>query len=120
VHNEIELSFPNVLILLVGLAMTYWMSRAPKSILKLMNNRYPGLELDNNRPWLTSVVRNFGRFTFFTMVNCALLMIAPASVVSRPGTSLVTLLLAVGISVFALRKPKGEENPSPAIIGPRT
>ena len=104
-HNEIELSFGNVLILLICLAMTYWMSRAPKSILKLMSNRYRGIGLDGDRPLLTAIVRNFGRFTFFMLVNGLLIMVAD-KVWPSPWSSLVTFALALGISVFALRRRK--------------
>jgi hypothetical protein len=104
VHNEIELTVPNVLILLIGLGMTYWMARAPKSLLKLMSNRYRGIGLDTPRSWLVSLVRNFGRFVFFTLVNGLLLMLTPSGLSHAPWISLVTLVLAIGISVFALRK----------------
>lgn len=88
--------------------MTYWMSRAPKSVLMLMSNRYRGLGLDTDRPWLTSLVRNFGRFTFFMLVNGMLLMIT-AKVWQSPWSSLVTSLSALGISVFALRRRKPQD-----------
>lgn len=114
-HNEIELNFPNVLILMLGLGMTLWMSRAPRSILLLMNNRYSALNLDKDRPWLTTAVRYFGRFTFFMLVNGMLLMILPSSLVGKPGMSLLTLILAIGISVLVLRKPKKEDAYSAAL-----
>ncbi len=107
-HNEIELSFGNVLILMIGLAMTWWMSRAPKSFLKLMSTRFP--VLDKDRPWLNSIVRWWGRSTFYTLVFGLLLMITPNSLANTTGFSLVTMIVAAGISVFALRKPKKEED----------
>lgn len=102
-HNELELTFPNALILLVGLATTYWIARAPKSVLKLMSNRYRGIGLDGDRPGLAAIVRNFGRFSFFMLVEGMLTMIAPHSVSEWRWFSLLTLVLALGISVFALR-----------------
>jgi hypothetical protein len=108
VHNEIELSFGNVLIVMLGLAMTWWMSRAPRSFLKLLSVRIPGL--DKDRPWVNWMVRWWGRSSFFFLISGMLMMITPSSLANTPGvSSLVTLLLAVGISVFALRKPKKED-----------
>jgi len=47
VHNDgPELSFGNVLIVLIGLAVAWWMARAPRSFLKLMSKRFPGLDKD--------------------------------------------------------------------------
>jgi hypothetical protein len=109
VHSEIELSFGNVLILMLGLAMTWWMSRAPKSFLKLMSTRLPGL--DKDRPWLNWMVRWWGRTTFFTLVFGLILMFTPESVEKTPGYSLISMPLALAISFFALRKPKKEDNP---------
>ena len=63
-RNGIELTFGNVLILPIGLGVTYWMACAPKSVLKLMSNRYPGIGLDTPPSWLVTLVRNFGRFVF--------------------------------------------------------
>lgn len=108
-HNEIELNFTNVLILLIGLGMTYWMSRAPRSVLMLMNNRFP-LDLDK-RAWLVTATKYFGRFNFFMLVNGMFLILTPTSLANNPFSSLVTLILAIGISWFALRKPKKEEPP---------
>jgi hypothetical protein len=104
VHNGIELTLGNVLILLIGLGVTYGMARAPKSLLKLMSHRYQGIGLDTPPSWLVTLVRNFGRFVFFTLVNGLLLMLTPSDLSSAPWISLVTLVLAIGISVFALRK----------------
>jgi len=115
VHDEIEFSVANFIVLLLGLGMTYWMSRAPRSVLMLMNNRFP-LDLDK-RPSLVTGTRYFGRFTFFTLVNGMLLMIMPSSLAANPFMSLVTLILAIGISVFALRKPKKEDVYSAALNG---
>jgi hypothetical protein len=114
-HNEIEFSFVNLLIMSIGLLMTYWMSRAPKSVLKLMNNRYPALKLDKDRPWLTSLTRNFGRFTFFMLVNGILLTITPSSLANMTGVSLLSLSLAIGISVLALRtaNKKNDQSATP-------
>ena len=117
-HNEIELSFGNVLILLIGLAITWWMSRAPKSFLKLMSTRLPGL--DKERPWLTWMVRWWGRFTFFLLVFGLLIMFTPNSYAHTPGVGAATLLLAIVITVFALKKPRKEENPAMEMLGPRT
>ncbi len=113
-HNEIELSFGNVLIVMLGLAMTWWMSRAPRSFLKLLSVRIPGL--DKDRPWVNWMVRWWGRSSFFFLISGMLMMITPGSLANTPGvSSLVTLLLAVGISVFALRKPKKEDVYSAAL-----
>ena len=101
-HNEIEFSFTNLLIFALGLGVSYWMSRAPRSVLKLMNNRYPSLELDQDRPWRTSIVRNFGRFTFFMLINSTFLMCAPASALQYPGSSLAMFVQAFAITWFAL------------------
>ncbi len=106
-HNEIELNIGNVLILMLGLAITWWMSRAPKSLLKLMSARFPGL--DKDRPWLTWIVRWWGRFTFFTLTFGMLVMFTPDNLAHTAGFSLVSMLLAAGISVFALRRPPRKE-----------
>ena len=103
-HNEIELTLPNVLILLVCLALTYWMGKAPKSVLKMMSNRYQGLGLDKDRPVLTACVRYFGRWVFFTLVYGMLLMFVPGSISQWPAFSVVGLFLAFGISFLLLRK----------------
>jgi protein-S-isoprenylcysteine O-methyltransferase Ste14 len=106
VHNDVSFSFTNLLVGLVGLAVSYWMSRAPRSMLQLMNNRYPALELAKNQPWLTSVVRNFGRFSFFSLTLGLLLLVTPPSLANTPAFSLVSLLVATLLSVLALRKRK--------------
>ena len=103
-HNELEFTFVNFVILLIGLGMTYWMARAPKSLLKLMSSRYRGVGLDNPRPWLVFLVRNFGRWVFFTLLYGILLMLTPASLSTQPWAGLVTLVLALGVSFLALRK----------------
>ena len=53
------------------------MGKAPKSVLKMMSNRYQGLGLDKDRPVLTACVRYFGRWVFFTLVYGMLLMFVP-------------------------------------------
>jgi hypothetical protein len=106
VHNEVSFSFANLLIVSVGLGASYWMGRAPRSVLQLMNNRYPALELDKDRPWLTSAVRNFGRFSFFSLALGLLALITPASLANSPAFSALSLLLALSVSVFALRNRK--------------
>ena len=108
-HNEIELSFGNVLIILLALAMTWWAARAPKSFVKLLSARFPGL--DKDRPWVNSVVKWWGRITFFMCLSAFLLVISPASL-QTPGFSLVAEAVALGIAIVALRKPRKEENPS--------
>lgn len=108
-HNEIELSFGNVLIMLLGLAVGFWMARAPKSVLMLMSNRYRSIGLDGDRPFLAAVVRNFGRFMFFSLLSCMLLVFAPDSLAKWPFYSLVALILAIGISVLVLRKPNKKD-----------
>ena len=105
-HNQVGFSLTNFLAILLGLAVSWWMGRAPRSVLQLMNNRYPALELDRERPWLTSVVRNFGRFTFFSLTFSLLLLITPASLADTPAFSLLSLLVAISVSVLALRKRK--------------
>jgi hypothetical protein len=107
VHNGIELSFENVLIVMIGLVMTWWMSRAPRSFLKLLSTRIPGL--DRDRPWVNSIVRWWGRSTFFTLVCGMLMMFTPNSLANTAGFSLVTMLLAAGISVFVLKKKSQKE-----------
>jgi hypothetical protein len=107
VHNEIEFTATNFIIVLLGLVVTYWMSRAPRSVLMLMNNRFP-LDLDK-RPWLVTATRYFGRFNFFMLISGMFLIIMPTSLANNPFSSLVTLPLAIGISVFALRKSKKED-----------
>ena len=105
-HNGIELSVGNVLILLLGVAVAWWMARAPKSLLHLMSTRLPGLDTDH--PWLTWLVRWWGRFTFFSLTFGLLILMTPASYSNMPGVSIATLVAAIGISVVALRKPRKE------------
>lgn len=108
-HNDIELSFSNVLIMMLGLGVGFWMARAPKSVLMLMSNRYRGVGLDGDRPVLAAIVRNFGRFMFFSVLSSMLLVFAPESVEKWPFYPLVALILAIGISVIALRKPNKKD-----------
>jgi hypothetical protein len=105
VHNEIELSFGNVLILLIGLAMTYGMSRAPKSVLKLMSNRYPGAGPGHGPPLANSSGADL-RSVHICYAGQRHAANVGTSFWQSPWSSLVTLVLAVGISVFALRKPR--------------
>lgn len=103
-HNGIELSFGNVLIMMLGLGVGFWMARAPKSVLMLTSNRYRGIGLDGDRPVVAAIVRNFGRFMFFSLLSSMLLVFAPESLAKWPYYSLVALISAIGISVLVLRK----------------
>jgi hypothetical protein len=102
VDNELHLTFFEFLIMIWGLVVGYWMSRAPKSLLQLL-----GLGTETGHKWLVSLVRWFGIFTFFSLVSCILSYLTPSSVEQAfPGFSLVLLGVAITISVFALKKPK--------------
>ena len=105
-----ELSLTNALILLLGLGVTFWMSRAPKSFLKLLSTRLPGL--DKDRPTLAVIVRWWGRFSFFSLLYGILLIAAPAVWDKAPGLSLIPFGSALAVSFFVLRRP--ETAPSPA------
>jgi hypothetical protein len=121
VHNDgLELSFSNVLVVLIGLAVAWWMARAPRSLLKLMSMRLPGL--DKDRPWLNWIVRWWGRFTFFSLLSAFLMIGTPESYEHNLGVRLFILFLAAAFSVFALKRPKKkekEEDSYAAMLGPR-
>jgi len=119
VHNDgLELSFGNVLVVLIGLAIAWWMARAPRSLLKLMSMRFPGL--DKDRPLLNWIVRWWGRFTFFSLLSAFLMIWIPVSYEHNLGVRLFTLFFAVAFSVFALtRRKRKEEDSSTAMLGPR-
>ena len=118
-HNDgFDLSFGNVLVVLIGLAVAWWMARAPRSFLKLMSMRFPGL--DKDRPWLNWIVRWWGRFTFFSLLSAFLMIWTPKSYEHNLGVRLFTLFFAVAFSVFALKRPKRKEEDSyVAMLRPR-
>jgi hypothetical protein len=102
VDNQLHLTFFEFLIMTWGVVVGYWMSRAPKSLLQLL-----GLGTETGHKWLVSLVRRFGIFIFFMLVNCMLLYLTPSSVEQAiPGYSLLVFGVAITISVFALKKPK--------------
>jgi len=119
VHNDgPELSFGNVLIVLIGLAVAWWMARAPRSFLKLMSKRFPGL--DKDRPWLNWIVRLWGRFTFFSLLSALMMIWTPESYDHNLGVRLFSLFFAVAFSVLALKTPKKKEEDSyTALLPPR-
>ena len=100
--NQLHLTFFEFLIMIWGLVVGYWMSRAPKSFLQLL-----GLGTETGHTWLLRLVRWFGILTFFSLVSSMLSYLTPSSVEQAvPGYSLLVLGVAITISIFALKKPK--------------
>ena len=99
--RSLHLGFTDWLILLWGLVVMYWMSRAPKSILTLF-----GLGTEVGHSWLVKSVKGFGSFAFFSLMLSMLLVGAPPQLARMPGYGFVTLVIAAAASVFLLRKPK--------------
>jgi hypothetical protein len=99
--NQLHLTFGECLIMLWGLIVFYWMSRAPKSLLQLL-----GLGTETDHTWLVSLVRRSGKFFFFCLLNAMLLGLIPSSMTRAfPGSCLIALAAATAIFVFVLRKP---------------
>jgi hypothetical protein len=101
-QSQLHLTFGEYLIILWDLVVTLWMSRAPKSVLQLL-----GFGTETDRAWLVSLVRRWGRFSFFCLMNAVLLSLTPANVSREfPGASVIAFAAATAISVFVLRKPR--------------
>jgi len=77
--NQLHLTFGECLIMLWGLIVFYWMSRAPKSLLQLL-----GLGTETDHTWLVSLVRRSGQFFFFCLLNAMLLGLIPSSMTRIP------------------------------------
>lgn len=97
--NKFHVGFAQWLVLGWGLVVGYWMSRAPKSVLALF-----GLGTEIGHAWLVKSVRGLGRFMFFCLLFSMLSVGSPAQFDKIPGYSLITLAIAIGASVFLLRK----------------
>jgi hypothetical protein len=101
-QNQLHFTFGEYLIILWGFVATYWMSRAPKSLLQLL-----GFGTETDRAWLVSLVRRWGKFSFFCLMNAVLFSLIPSSMTQAfRGSSLVVIAAATVTSVFVLRKPR--------------